>query len=275
MGRLKILAVTAGFFLILKAPALAQNPAEQQEAAEASSAAESSAQDEGQGSLDQSLALTESDWWGENDGLSFGYLPGGFGLGLGSCGPWSQPTGRGSVQWWNAGGTSAWFPAGQQLPYPYGSGWCGNNGYRNRFGYALWANSIVTPTKKHHHTWNQKSNRNPNNETRATAGQTSRELEANGGGPDDDWTRVEDHIEYPHISQTAALARQRDQEIRGLQRGARPRNPQRARAEQMQALQRRHLAQAGGFGSTHSAPRPAAHIAARSVAVRSGGHGHS
>jgi len=162
MGRLKILAVTAGFFLILKAPALAQNPAEQQEAAEASSAAESSAQDEGQGSLDQSLALTESDWWGENDGLSFGYLPGGFGLGLGSCGPWSQPTGRGSVQWWNAGGTSAWFPAGQQLPYPYGSGWCGNNGYRNRFGYALWANSIVTPTKKHHHTWNQKSNRNPN-----------------------------------------------------------------------------------------------------------------
>jgi hypothetical protein len=100
MGRLEVLAVTAGVFLILTAPAFAQYPAEPEQTTEASStAAASSVQDEGQSSADQSVALTESDWWGEDDGLSFGYLPGGFGFGLGSCGSWSQPTGGGSVQW--------------------------------------------------------------------------------------------------------------------------------------------------------------------------------
>ena len=85
MGRLEVLAVTAGVFLILTTPAFAQYPAEPEQTTEASStAAASSVQDEGQSSADQSVALTETDWWGEDDGLSFGYLPGGFGFGLGS-----------------------------------------------------------------------------------------------------------------------------------------------------------------------------------------------
>jgi hypothetical protein len=83
MGRLEVLAVTAGVFLILTAPAFAQYPGEPEQTTEASStAAASSVQDEGQSSADQSVALTETDWWGEDDGLSFGYLPGGFGFGL-------------------------------------------------------------------------------------------------------------------------------------------------------------------------------------------------
>jgi hypothetical protein len=284
MGRLEVLAVTAGVFLILTAPAFAQYPGEPEQTTEASStAAASSVQDEGQSSADQSVALTESDWWGEDDGLSFGYLPGGFGFGLGSCGSWSQPTGGGSVQWWNAGGTNAWFPAGQQLPYPYGSGWCGNNGYRNRSGFALWVNRIILPTRNHHHTSSHKSATNSNSGPLATAGQAPRELnrqlnpesDADRAGPDDDWTRVDDHIEYSHPQQTAALAHQQVQGTHRLQHGSRSQNPERAHAEQMRALQRGHLAQARGFGTMHVAPPPAAHFAARSVAVRSGGRGHS
>jgi hypothetical protein len=43
----------------------------------------------------------------------------------------------------------------------------------------------------------------------------------------------------------------------------------------MRAAQRRNLAHARGFGTMHIAARPAAHISARSVAVGSGGRGHS
>ena len=289
MGTLKILAAAAGFLLILKVPAFAQNPAEPQETAQASSGSASSAQDEGQSSTDARLDLTESDWWGENDGLSFGYLPGGYGLGLGSCGSWSAGTGRGAVQWWNAPSTNAWFPTGQQLPYPYGSGWCGNNGYGNRSPYALWVNRIIIPTNKHHGAWKHTPGNETNNQTKAqtqaAVAKEPRELDAVRDTPDDDWTRVDDHVEYPHTQQTAALQRQNDQgryaaprgrltdqQARERQHMAQQQNLQRARAEKMQALGRRRAAQTRAFAPMRmSGSRPApAHIAARS-----GGHGHS
>ena len=147
----KALIVAAGFVLILKPPAFAQSSADPYD----TWAAASSAQDEGQASqtslnTDDNQALTETDWWAENDGLTFGYLPGGFGFGLATCGAGSRSTGRGSA-WWNAAGTSAWFPAGQQLPYPYGSGWCGNNAYGNLSGYAPWINQVIASPGRHHH----------------------------------------------------------------------------------------------------------------------------
>jgi hypothetical protein len=63
MGRLEVLAVTAGVFLILKTPAFAQYPAEPEQTTEASSTAAASSE-EGPSSADQSVALTERDWWG-------------------------------------------------------------------------------------------------------------------------------------------------------------------------------------------------------------------
>lgn len=289
MGRVEILAAAAGLLLILKAPALAQYPIGPGETAETSSASASAAHDEGQTSAakdeaqasrdyedqtssdtGESQALADTDWWLQNDGLTVGYLAGWYGAG--SCGSWSQPNRAWQpyTMWWSGGGMSPWFPAGSLGRFSNQSGWCNHYGYGNRSPYGLWVNRIPIPAKKPHHTWNRKSGNKSNNEMRATGEQAPRELKPNDGGPDDDWTRVEDHIEHPHTQQIAALQRRHDQAIRGLQRGPRPQNPQRAHAERMQGLERRHLAQARGFGGMHSSARPAAHIAARS-----GGRGHS
>src|SRR5579862_5945499 len=145
----KALIVAAGFVLILKPPAFAQSSVDPYDTGPAAS----STQDEGQTSQTSlntydNQALTETDWWAENDGLTFGYLPGGYGFGLATCGAGS--TARGSA-WWSATGTSAWFPAGQQLPYPYGSGWCGNNAYGNLSGYAPAINQIIVSPGSHRH----------------------------------------------------------------------------------------------------------------------------
>jgi hypothetical protein len=288
MSRLKTLAIVAGFLLIVKTPAFAQAPAE-------SSAVAPNAQDESQTEADiyENQALTESDWWAENEGLEFGYLPGGYGLGLGSCGSRSQP-GQNSA-WWNAAGTNVWFPAGQQLPYPYGTGWCGNNGFGNRSGYALCVYQIVIPTNRHRRpTWKHNPGIKKNNLTQAqTTARTQvaiakvpRELDRHGGGPDDDWTRVQDstqvrdHIDSPHIQPTAALEQGwRERGTRLPQYGGRAKlsRPQQAHEPRMQGLARAHLTSSRVFAPAHmggmhiSGVRPGAHIAARS----GGGRGHS
>src|SRR5579863_7419542 len=162
MGKLKILAAAAGFLLILKTPARAQKPQYPEDISPPPVAAD---QYQGQTPADngQAQMLGDTDWWLENEGLTFGYLPGGFGyggFGMGSCGGLSG--GRGTA-WWNAGGTNAWFPAGQQLPYPYGSGWCGSNysPYGN-YGYALTANQLIVPNR-HRHAWTHKPGASTNN----------------------------------------------------------------------------------------------------------------
>jgi len=276
MGRLEVLAVTAGFLLILKAPALAQYTAaappvlasddnDQSEVSVDNNQSQTSVaheQNQTSAANDQNEGLADTDWWWQNDGLTVGYL--GYG---GACGGWSQANRAWQpyTVWWTGGNINPWSPAGSLGRFSNQSGWCNNYGYGNRSPYALWVNRILLPTNKHHHTWNHKSNSNSINETRAMAEQAPRE------GPDDDWTRVEDHIEYPHPQQTAALARQYHQGIRGLPHGPRSQNPQRARVERMQGLERRHVVQARVLAPPHiGVARPAAHIAARS-----GGRGHS
>ena len=200
----KALIVAAGFVLILKPPAFAQSSADPYD----TWAAASSAQDEGQTSqtslnTDDNQALTETDWWAENDGLTFGYLPGGYGFGLATCGAGSRSTGRGSV-WWNAAGTSAWFPAGQQLPYPYGSGWCGNNAYGNLSGYAPWINQVIASPGRHRHLVGKRRTGGETNRqtlSQAAASKAPWAMDSKREGPDDDWTRVEDHVESPPVQQ--------------------------------------------------------------------------
>jgi hypothetical protein len=291
MGRLKVLAVTAGFFLILKVPTFAQYTApapsvlvssdndQSNVSVDSNQLQTSVADDQSQSSAanDQGEGLADTDWWWENEGLTVGYL----GYGAGSCGAASQANRAWQpyTVWWTGDNVDPWFPARSLARFSNQSGWCNSYGYRNRSQYTLWLNRILLPTKKHHHLSNRKSNSNSNSEMRATAEQVPRELnrESNtdSAGPDDDWTRVEDHIEYSHPRQTAALARPLAQGTRGPQHGARSRNPRRAYAEIMRAAQRRNLAHARGFGTMHIAARPAAHISARSVAVGSGGRGHS
>ena len=225
MSRLKTLVGVAGFLLILNAPAFAQTAAEPEETAQAPSDAAPNAQDESQvATQDSQAALTDSDWWGRYDDWSVGYVPGSYGLG--SCRSWSQSTGRGAVQWWNAAGTNSWFPTGEQLPYPYGSGWCGNNSYANRSPYALWANQVVISTKKHRRAWNHKSNGGTNNQI-AKAGSTKapREIDRDGSGPDDDWTRVQDSTQVRSSTRI-----QRPTQIQG--------STQRARLAEQPGLQR-------------------------------------
>ena len=276
MGRLKVLAVTAGFFLILKVSAFAQYTAPAPSVLDQPQTSVVDDQSQSSAANDQGEGLTDTDWWWENEGVTVGYL----GYGAGSCGAASQANRARQpyTVWWTGGNVDPWFPAGSARSSNQ-SGWCNSYGYRNRSQYTLWLNRILLPTKKHHHLSNHKSNSNSNSETRATAEQVPRELnrESNtdSAGPDDDWTCVEDHIEYSHPRQTAALVRQLAQGTRGPQHGARSQNPRRAHAETMRAAQRRNLAHARGFGTMHIAARPAAHIAARSVAVRSGGRGHS
>jgi hypothetical protein len=213
--------------------------------------------------------LSDTDWWWQNDGLTVGYL----GYGMGSCGAWSQASRAWQpyTVWWTGDSINPWSPAGPPGRVSNQSGWCNNYGRGNRFRYALWVNRILLPTTKHRRTWNRKSTGNSNGGIRATAEQVPRELNADRAGPDDDWTRVADHIEYTHPRQTAALAHQRAREIRGLLRGARSQNPQRAHVEKMRGLERRDVVQTKVFAPPHiSVARPTAHIAARS-----GGRGHS
>lgn len=275
MGRLEILAAAAGLLLILKAPAFAQYPAAPKEAAETPSAAASNAQDEGQ-------ALTDSDWWGQDDGWSVGYLPGWYGAGL--CQSWSQLswTGRPSTQWWNAAVTNSWFPAGQPLPYPYGSGWCGNNygnGYRGRH---LWVNQSLVSAKKHH----PKHNNTPNRRMQASAENGHRKSKPAADVPPavdvphDDWTRVEDvHVQPVAATRrepnrmAGALETRRPPARQALDRRRPPeqRAPQRACVERMRGLERRQVARARVFAAPHiSVGRSVAHAAARA-----GGRGHS
>jgi hypothetical protein len=93
MGRLKVLAVTAGFFLILKVPAFAQYTAPTPSALASSDNDQSNvsvdsnqpqtsvADDQSQSSAanDQGEGLADTDWWWENEGLTVGYL--GYGAG--------------------------------------------------------------------------------------------------------------------------------------------------------------------------------------------------
>jgi len=272
----KALIVAAGFVLILKPPAFAQSSADPYD----TWAAASSAQDEGQTSQTSlntydNQALTETDWWAENDGLTFGYLPGGYGFGLATCGSGSRSTGRGSV-WWNAAGTSAWFPAGQQLPYPYGSGWCGNNAYGNLSGYAPWINQVIASPGRHRHLVGKRRTGGETNRqtlSQAAASKAPWAMDSKREGPDDDWTRVEDHVERPPVQRAAALPRERNQGIR-LQPHERPAGPSRLQqtpAARTQSFAHAHLMQVRiSWPRRISGPRSAAHIAARS-----GGHGHS
>ena len=280
MNILKALIVAAGFVLILKPPAFAQSSADPYDTGPAAS----SAQDEGQTSPTSlntydNQALTDTDWWAENDGLTFGYLPGGYGFGLATCGAGSLATGRGSA-WWNATGTSVWFPAGQQLPYPYGSGWCGNNAYGNPSGYAPVINQVIVSPGRHRHLVGK----------RRTGGETSRRtlshaaaakapwaMDSKREGPDDDWTRVEDHVERrPRVERAVALPPERAQGIRLQPNLAGPSRLRQARAARIsrartQSLARVQLMRVRISGPRHiSGPRPAARIAARS-----GGRGRS
>ena len=112
MDKFRILAAAAGFLLALKMPVRAQNP----EDISPPPVAADQAQDQGQATADNGEAqmLGDTDWWVENDGLTFGYLAGGYGYGMGSCGGPSRAGGHGAA-WWSTGGTNAWLPAGQQL----------------------------------------------------------------------------------------------------------------------------------------------------------------
>lgn len=279
MGRLETLAAVAGFLLILKPAVFAQTPMQPEEATAAEVAA-STAPDEVQASSDASQALTEGDWRTQDDGLSFGYLPGGYGFGSGSCGSWSQPMGGGAVQWWNAGGTNPWFPTGEQLPFPYGSGWCGNNGYRNRSAHGLRVNRVLIPAKRNcEHRWKHRLRKKATNQTRTAAAQAARQLNADRDGPDDDWTRVENstqvqrHTEHPHLQQAAATQRRYHQAIRAPQHGRQiePSKLRLAHTVGTRSLESHRLARGGVQIHMHmSSNRPATHVAARG-----GGHGHT
>jgi hypothetical protein len=279
MRRLSTLAGAAGFLLLLKVPAFAQSPV-------LTTSPPSS------GNHDESQTLGDTAWWSQDDGswgddyevYQLGWSP------AGSCRSWSQPswTGRIAPQWWSAGGTGVWFPGGSTFQYPFSSGWCRTNyGYANRRPYVLWMNRVLIPEKKHHLKRNNQSNNRSNAQTRATAenGHAEsghRELKADNWvpreGPDDDWTRVEDHLEDPRAPQ-----RQYDQGIHALPRGqlsrhqaldrghlAQQQRPKRVQAEKMRGLERPYIAQGRGLEHLHSAGGPATHMAARS-----GGRGHT
>ena len=279
MGKLKILAAVAGFLLVLKMPLRAQNP---EDISPQPLAAD---QEQGEATADngQARMLGDTNWWLESDGLTFGYLAGGYGYGFGmrSCGGLSQPGGHGTA-WWNAGGTNAWFPAGQQLPYPYGSGWCGSNhGPYGDYGYALTANRLIVPNR-HHHAWKQKpdvnaNNRGTNNQRIASAAKTPH-ASYSDGGPDDNWVRVEDHVESPHSGETATAAGSRNLTTRSVASAGtgRPRAQHLhvTHAAQVRGPEHRALAQPGTLAHPHVAVHPAAHAAAH-VAVRAGGRGRS
>jgi hypothetical protein len=292
MGRLEVLAVTAGFFLLMSTPAFAQHRPPEPSALASSDGDENgvsvandqtptSAEDEqSQTSVsnDQIEGLTDTNWWWENDGLTVGYL----GYGAGSCGAGFQSNRiwQPYTVWWTGDNVNSWSPAGSVGRFSNHFGGCGNYGYGNRTRYILWVNRIPAPTKNHHHTRMHSSDSNSNSGAPATFQQASRELNRASGvdraGPGDDWTRVDDRIVYSHPQQTAELAHQHAQGIRGgLQHGQRAQSTARARAERIQARQRVHIALARGFGAIHVAARPAARVTTRSVAIRSGVHGHS
>jgi hypothetical protein len=290
MRKLEVLAIAAGFFLLANTPALAQYTAPASSALAASDNDQSdvsvvndqtqtlAADDQSQSSAanEQGGGLTDTDWWWEDEGLTVGYL----GYGVGSCGAGFQSSRAWQpyTVWWTGNNVNPWSSGESLARFSNQSGWCNNYGYGNRTPYVLTVNRIVPSTRNHHRTRNHKSV-NSNSGTPTTARQTSgelirksnRELEYDREGADDNWTRVEDHIEYPRPQQTAALARQYHQGIRGLPHGPRSQNPQRARVERMQGLERRHVMQARVLAPPHiGVARPAAHIAARS-----GGRGHS
>jgi hypothetical protein len=269
MGKLKILAAAAGFLLFLKLPVYAQAPED------ISPRAVAADQEQGQ-APGQDQLMGDANWWLENDGLTFGYLPYGYGygFGLGGCGASPQAGSHGTA-WWNAGGTNAWFPTGQQLPYPYGSGWCGNN-----YGYApygLNANQLVVVTNGHHHGPKHKPGGGTNKQI-ARLTNTPHTSEADEGGPDDDWIRVEDHVESPHSGEAGSGADSRNQAIRQVAGGGagRPqrRNPQGARLPQIRSPEHRPHAQPRATAHAHIAPHLAAAHAAAHLAVHPG-NGHS
>jgi hypothetical protein len=292
MPKFRILAAAAGFLLVLNMPARAQNPQYPEDISPPPVAADQAAdQNEGQALAGngQAQMLGDTDWWLENEGLTFGYLPGGFGyggFGMGSCGGLSRPGGRGAA-WWNAPGTNAWFPAGQQLPYPYGSGWCGSN-----YGYApfvLTANQLVVVTGGHRHAWKHRpgvNNHKTNNQMIASASVTKapHASASAAAGPDDDWIRVEDHIEdhveSPHVGKTAFAAGSHNQGMRQVASAGgagrpQPHSPQGARAASARRLEHQRPAQSRAMAHPLFAAHPGAVHVAGHVAVRSGGRGHS
>jgi hypothetical protein len=106
MGRLKVLAVTAGFFLILKVPAFAQYTAPAPSALASSDNDQSNVSvdsdqpqtsvvdDQSQSSAanDQGEGLADTDWWWENEGLTSATLV----MGRGRAGPRRRRIAHGS-----------------------------------------------------------------------------------------------------------------------------------------------------------------------------------
>jgi len=266
MGKFRILAAAAGFLLVLKTPVRAQDP----ENISPPPVAADQEQDQAAADNGQAQMLGDTSWWLENDGLTFGYLPGGYGyggFGMGSCGGLSRPGGHGAA-WWDAGGTNAWFPAGQQLRYPYGSGWCGSNyGPYGNYGYALTVNQLIVPNR-HHHGWKHNPGLNANsgatnNQRIASAAKTPRASDADGG-PDDNWVRVEDRVESLQAGETAPAAGSRNPTARPLAGTGRPRaqNAEGVHGAQMRLPEHRGPAQPRTLAHPHFAVHPAAHAAA-------------
>jgi hypothetical protein len=210
---------------MLKAPAFAQFPAQPPSASAL-------------GDHDGSQSLGDTPWWQDNDWWGEDYQA--VWYPAASCRYWSQPSWTlrpYQHYWWSEGSDSAWYPAGSPWQFPYHSDWCrANYGNANRWYYVhLWVNKNPIQTKKHHPKWNQKWN----NEMCATVEKAHGEPNPDGGGPDDDWTRVEDD----HVQQTAALQRQHDQGIHALQR---------RRPAEQQALNRQHPPQQRKLQGAHA-----------------------
>jgi hypothetical protein len=259
MGRLKILAAAAGFFLMLKAPAFAQSPAQPR----ATSAA---------GDYDDSQSSGDTPWWQDDNWWDQDYDDyQTVWLTVASCRYWSQPSGtwQSDQRFWSDGSDGAWEdPAGSPWQYPYHSGWCRSNyGYANQSHYVLfWVNKNPLPTKKHQPK--------RHNDPRAAAEKAHGESNPDGGGPDDEWTRVENN----HAQQAAARQPQHDEEMQALPRRqpvaqhsvARQHLAQQQKlqrdAEKIQNLERRHFAQERAFERSHGGARPADHIVARAGA---------
>ncbi len=132
--------------------------------------------------------LTDSDWWWENDALTFGYLPGFYGGAFyGGCGPSVPPswTGPAPTQWWNAPSTNAWFPAGKPLPFPYGSGY-GCGGYNHGVPSSVVFANRRGPARKNMHHQQSNARARPSIRAARAASQPSPEL------ADAEWTRVAD-----------------------------------------------------------------------------------
>ncbi len=146
--------------------------------------------------------LTDSDWWWENDALTFGYLPGFYGGAFyGGCGGSMPPswTGPVSTQWWNAPSTNAWFPAGKPLPLPYGPGGYACGAYTHAAQSAVVYANEHAPARKNKHREQSKTRARHSIQAANAASQPEQE------SADGEWTRLADVRD-----QRGAADRQRD-----------------------------------------------------------------